>query len=330
MASVKQAWINKYGEEEGLRRWHQLNEGKGTLSWYVKRYGEIEGKQRYEEKNKKLSVSIETLERAGKTPDEIRAIRENHKNKSKQTLANMIVRYGEEEGLRRHNQYRERNKLTSNRRLDYWINKCSGDIILAKQMLREWQSRDLSWFINKYGPVDGQQRYHSRNKKQGRTLENYIIRFGEKVGYRKYKEACQRWKAGQRGVFNSSGQLEVETFLRECGFRVQGSRTETGIILSEQEKSSILQNNTIYPDMIVNGKYVVEYNGCFWHAHPDLFPEDTTIVGRINKPAGVIRSIDKQKHTILSNRGYEVIVVWENDWQCNKQSIKEQLKKAIK
>lgn len=329
MASVKQSWIKKYGEEEGLRRWKELNAGKGTLEWYIKKHGEANGPHLYEAKNKKLSVSYAALKLSGKSDFEIQDIQHRHRERSKQTLDNMILRYGDVVGLARHLIYRERNKLTSNRRLDYWIKKCNGNVCLAKERLSEWQRRDKKWFIDKYGDVDGVERYTNMNKKRGRTLENYIKTYGNLVGLGKYNEACRNWKAGQKGIFNSKGQLEVEDFIRTLGVDVKGARDETGFILTVDEKTDTLTNNILYPDMIVSDRFIVEYNGDFWHARPSIFPDDTTIVGRVNKQAGVIRQIDKQKKQIYTSRGYTVIVIWDSDWHTNKDFIKNNLKQIL-
>ena len=236
MASVKQAWIKKYGEKEGLKKWRELNKGKGTLEWYEKKYGIIEGKKKYEDKNKKLSVSVESLRLNGKSEEEIERICSTHKNKSKQTLSNMIDRHGEEEGIKKYEEYRYKNKLTSCRRLDFWLKKCNGNLEEAKEKLKEFQRRDINWFINHYGEIDGYQKYYNSTKKRGRTLENYIKKYGSEIGLTKYIESCKRWKNGQRGIFNSKGQIEVEEFLSSIYDNVKGNRVDTGLILNEDEK----------------------------------------------------------------------------------------------
>lgn len=330
MASVKLAWIKKYGETEGIRRWNELNKGKGTVEWYIKKYGETEGKTRYYDKNKKLSISTETLKLSGKSDLEIEEIQRKHRNKSKQTIDNMIARHGEEEGIKRYNSYREKNKLTSTRRLEYWIDKCNGNVETAKIKLKEYQCRDFNWFVNKYGDIDGVERYYNINRKRGRTLENYVKKYGDTLGLLKYNEVCKKWKDGQKGIFNSIGQLEVEKYLSTIYKNVKGSRCDVGIILSENEKTVELTNNILYPDIIVNNRYIIEYNGDYWHANKTIFPDDNTIVGRINKPAGLIRKIDEQKLQIYTKRGFTVITIWDSEWQINKESIKNELKKIIK
>jgi len=316
--------------------WANLNTMKNErisyrdLYDYIKKYGEKNGTIKYKEKNSKLSVSVESLLKNGKSIEEIKVIREKHRKGSAITLNNMISKYGDRDGTKRHNEYVEKNKLTSNRRLDYWIEKTDGDMFEAKRLLSEWQRRDMSWYINRYGEVNGLEKYYNTNGKKGRTLENYVIKYGNKIGLSKYIESCRKWKEGQKGIFNSKGQIEVELYLTKIYDNVSGSRSETGIILTEHEKNDIIKNNTLYPDIIVNGKYIVRYNGDFWHANKTIYPNDDTVVGRVNKSAGLIREIDRQKNEIYINRGYTVINIWDSEWQTNKDGIKNKLKNIIK
>lgn len=330
MASVKQAWIKKYGEEEGLRRWKELSRGKGTLEWYKNKHGEDEGIKRYLEKNKKLSVSEDSLRASGKTEEEIKEIRAKHAKKSKQTLENMVIRYGEDEGRRRYAAYRDRNRRSSNRTLDCWINKHGGDINKAKAALVRWQRRDLKWFVARYGKVEGLERFEESNRKKGRTLQNYVEKYGAVEGKNKFIEACRNWKKGQHGIFNSKGQVEVEQFLQEHFDDVRGSRCETGFILTEQERIQFLDQNTIYPDIVVGGKYVIEYDGDYWHASREIFPDDNTMIGRIQQTAGYVRDRDRKKDLFFKQRGYVVVRVWDSDWQIDREAVKQRLLNIVK
>lgn len=358
MASVKQSWINKYGEELGIQKynehkkslantlenyiirygddvgvqkWNQYKEKlkyRGTLDWYIDKYGELNGTQKYNEKNAKLSISIKSLKRNGYSDDEIRKIRSKHKSGSVNDVNNFINRYGNIGGNKRYNEYVENLKLTSKRNLGYWLNFHDGDVELAKKSLYDYQRRDKRWFINTFGEIEGIERYYLVNKSKGRTIENYIKKYGNEIGTIKYNDACRNWKSGQRGIFNSKGQLEVETYLQSLYDDVVGHRSETGIILRDDEKITLTQN-ILYPDIIVNNKYIIRYNGDFWHARKTIFPIDETIVPRIKKPAGEIRQIDDIKNKIYKNRGYIVITIWDTEWYSSKDRVKNKLKEQI-
>jgi hypothetical protein len=136
MASVKQAWIKKYGEIEGLRLWEERKkksaiteqnliekygeiEGKsrwnsyknklkirGTLDWYIQKYGKVDGTGKYNLKNKKLSVSYGALKLNGFSDFEINEIRNKHANKSVRSIDNFISESGDEmKGVIKYNNY---------------------------------------------------------------------------------------------------------------------------------------------------------------------------------------------------------------------------------
>jgi len=358
MASVRQSWIRKYGEEVGLEKWNNHKKTlantldnyiirygeiignqkwieyknklkyRFTLNWYIEKFGLTTGTLKYTEKNKKLSVGVASLKRNGFTDDEIVAIRKRHADGSVNTIESFKKRYGNKKGNQKYLEYIENLKLTSKRTLDYWLMHHMGDFEASKVSLRDYQKRDKQWFIATFGEIDGIEQYHLINKSKGRTIENYIKKYGNDIGIEKYNKSCKNWKSGQRGIFNSKGQLEVESFLRTMYSNVIGHRSETGIILDINEKTKLNQN-ILYPDIIVNNKYIIRYNGDFWHARETIFPSDTEIVPRIKKTAGEIRQIDEIKNKIYKNRNFTVISIWDTDWHSNKEQIKNKLREQI-
>lgn len=333
MASVKQAWIKKYGEEEGLRIWNEhctaVYKNRFSLNWFIDKYGETIGPIKYKEHCSKLSVGYDVLKARGRTEEEIQAIKKRHSDKSKNDLETFIKRYGDQEGKIKYEQYCRTQQLISKRTLEYWLKETNGDKEKAIQLLSDYQRRDLNWYIAQFGEIDGHQKFQASNKKKGRTLENYINKYGIDEGYIRYANACKNNKDNQSGCFDSKGQLEVEEYLRGIFDNVKGARNETGIILTEDERSSGIKNNIMYPDMIVNDKVVVNYHGDFYHANPEIYKDPTEIIPRIKKSVHDIHRIDFEKDTILRNRGYFVITVWESEWYRNKNFMKTKLRNLI-
>lgn len=359
MPSVKQAWINKYGIDEGLRLWEEhktkicntlekyiirygeiegLNKwnkrieshkGKCSLDWFVQKFGDQVGPEKYKTHCSKLSVGYNTLKSRGYSDDEIHAIKQQHSEKSKNDLKTFIQRYGEIEGKIKHENYRQKQRQVSKRSLDYWLQQTNGDELLSIKLLGDYQKRDLNWYICKFGEIDGPQRFFAANSKKGRTLENYINKYGFDVGFEKYSIACKNFKNNQRGIFNSKGQLEVEEFLNTEFSNVKGARNETGIILTDAEKSAYIKNNIMYPDIIVNDKVIINYHGDYWHANPEIYKNPMEIHNRSKKTVYEIHQIDYEKNLILQNRGYFVITIWESEWYKDKEVIKAKIKELI-
>lgn len=337
MASVKQSWIKKYGELEGLRRWEERKKlsaiteenlikkygyeiGKlkwveyknklkirGTKDWFVNKFGEVLGTTKWLEKNSRLSVSEHTLKENGFSDTEIIEIRERHKKKSARTKDNFIKESGDSEiGLKKYNIFREKNRLKSSWSLDYWIDKCNGDIENAKLKLREHQSRNIEWWKTKYGDVDG------------------IIKYNDWVS--------ETTKTLMTGDNISQGQISLENDVK--GFYngvILGHIEKYGIILTKNEKKNYkIKNSILYPDIILPEiKIIINYHGDFWHGSHKRFTNENEIIPRINKTVNEVRKIDSEKDRLYTDRGYHVITIWEHDYKKNKENVIKNLKTKI-
>ena len=72
---------------------------------------------------------------------------------------------------------------------------------------------------------------------------------------------------------------------------------------------------------------IVELFGDFWHMNPSKYgPEDINKV--LKKSAEYIWQHDLRKVEYLKSSGYNVLVVWENEWKRQSQTVKERIKDA--
>lgn len=71
-------------------------------------------------------------------------------------------------------------------------------------------------------------------------------------------------------------------------------------------------------------KIVVEYNGDFWHANPRMFSPDEYI-DVIKMTAREKWNKDRARRFFLRSQGYEVLVIWENEWINNRKSVLNKL-----
>ena len=79
---------------------------------------------------------------------------------------------------------------------------------------------------------------------------------------------------------------------------------------------------------------IFEFYGDYWHCHPDQFPDENTIYlttkDKDDNPMTVkdIRARDHQRVQDLQDKGYNVEIIWEKDWQAlltQRQEIKNYL-----
>ena len=210
--------IRKYGEENGRQRYEQRLENdrrKNTLAGFIERYGQTDGSAKYFEKNKKLSVSVESLAMNGFSEKEINEIRNTHSKKSALTLDNCISKYGENLGNKKYNEMIE-NRVT-HWKSSYWIKKGFSEDE-SKKIISGLQTRDLNYFIKKYGDKEGNDRYRNFNSKRVSAtrgtnvskLENQIFSSVLKI----YKDSQSTHTLGRYvvDIFVPSENLVIEVF----------------------------------------------------------------------------------------------------------------------
>lgn len=75
-------------------------------------------------------------------------------------------------------------------------------------------------------------------------------------------------------------------------------------------------------------KIIVEFFGDFWHHNPAKYGHD--YVNPFTKRSSTfVWERDKRKISELSEQGYLVIVVWESEWNANKEACLQRLKNAF-
>ena len=328
MASVKHAWIKKYGEEIGLKMWEErkklsattelsmiskygiedgktkwkdfLNKqkGKGSLKRYIEKYGQEMGLTKYREKNKKLSVSENALKLNGFSEEEILLIKKKHSSKSKITEKLLIEKYGLELGSIKWQNRLVNAKKSSKRSLYYWIDQCNGDLEIAKNKLKEYQSRNKDFYIKKYGEIDGLEKFYNQEKNRLRNIKS------------------------------SKFQLEVENFICRLGIEFYGSKKEYVVFLKNEDRL-VLNKNFIIPDIFIKDKsLIIECYGDFWHGNSILF-NDNDIHPIIKKSIHEIKRLDSYRLNCFNKLGYKTMIIWENEWNQIKEDIKQKIKNEI-
>lgn len=74
-------------------------------------------------------------------------------------------------------------------------------------------------------------------------------------------------------------------------------------------------------DILLNDKnYIIEFNGSYWHCDPRTYKEDY-LNKKKNKTAKEIWREDKERYANLQNLGYKVNIIWELDYNKNKEEI---------
>lgn len=148
---------------------------------------------------------------------------------------------------------------------------------------------------------------HSKKSKlkTSNTMRNYIDDFGFTKWARHFGDLADL-------KYRSESEVEIFNYV------------------SNELKYSAIANEFIsdYNVDIIVGNKIIEYFGTYWHAHIELFNEND-IHPTIKKTAGEIRKYDEIKLKKLKELGYDVLVIWETDYNANKEYIKSVIKEYL-
>lgn len=253
-AITLESLIRKWGEEEGPKRWQSYREKQArtnSLEYKKEKYGWTQ--EDFDSYNASRAVTVE----------------------------NMIARHGEQEGLRKWEEYCDRQKLTKSR--DYVVNKYGEEY---------WQELCRQ----KRSPHDA----HMIAAKDNISLD----------------EAVAKIAARHRLAYISNLELEFVDELEKIIGPLEHSNKKSPFGKWNHEKNTYVVYDIKHNDCII------EFNGDYWHANPAIYAATDLIRG---VPAQELWDNDRSKLEIAENAGLRTYVVWEKDYLNNKQKTMEDL-----
>lgn len=260
-------------------------------------------------------------------------------NKTKVTLENLISKYGEIEGKNRWDSYRQKQAISNS--FEYKQQKYGW----SKDQFDEYnssRSQTLEKMITRYGEINGAIKWEQYCERQAftNTLQYFIEKYGEHLGSIKYKEV----NLGKSSYVNPKLLAEKMNISVEDAIDVILSRNKcsgsTWGSLLEKEFTNLLEINLgekleystfskpfgkwaplLNSYVIFDIKHkncVIEFNGDYWHANPNLYKKDAIIRGRT---VHEINERDELKKQTAINLGFRYMVVWESEYKQNKQQM---------
>jgi hypothetical protein len=207
------------------------------------------------------------------------------------------------ESKRKHSEWVKSHQDQNTFSIEYWKKQTNGDDALAQKLYKESQTRDLEWFIKKYGEDVGPIKHQEKIKKWLKTLNDKPI---EQLAYINSK------KIRKSGCFFSKAEKELFHAIKQ---HVPSLSDQISLYRCE---ISGTKRFYIY-DMFYQDK-IIEYNGDFWHANPLVYGSDFS--NPYNKlTQQQILEKDKDKLRVAEESGYKVMVVWECDYKKDKTRI---------
>jgi hypothetical protein len=246
----------------------------------------------------------------------------------------LVRKYGEQEGAQRWAIYKQ--KQAHSNSLEYKQDKHGWSE-------EEYKNYNLSRAItpetmaNKYGLEEGLRRYESYCDKQKvtKSREYVVDKYGEarwnEINLKKSRPHDVQWIAAQenitldmavakiasryRTLYTSDLELEFVAELEKLVGTLDHTNNH-----SPFGKWDHKRNKYVVYD-VKHGKCVIEFNGDYWHANPEIYSEADMIRGKLAKD---IWYNDSLKLAIAQDAGLNVRVVWERDYLSRKQeTLKE-------
>jgi len=270
--------------------------GRGvTLKKMILKYGKEIGLQKW--KNYcKIQGEVNTFEykskKYGMTKKEFKLF-----NLSRAcTLENFIMRHGKEEGKIKWDNYCKRQKYAGN---------------------------EKEYFIEKLGYEKGIEKYIELNKRKALNLKNFQIKYGAVEGeikWEKYRENCINLTLPKL-VRQSKAQLELCKRLTD-EFKNLDVNIHDGIDTPEFHRYDKISKQNYFYDFVISSpiKIVIEFNGDFWHANPKTHHKDDLVkIPKNHMTAETIWEKEKIKLNCIKRCGFDVLVIWESDYNENKE-----------
>jgi G:T-mismatch repair DNA endonuclease (very short patch repair protein) len=181
----------------------------------------------------------------------------------------------------------------------------------AKKHVKTLQSTfTIDKCIEKYGEENGKKRWQERQDKWLNTLDS--------------KSEEEKLEILRKKVFHNRvySKISVDLFEKidlldpELKLHTRYATKEGGELQLELPNNILLK-----PDLVFKNK-IIEFYGDYWHCNPNIF-ESTKIVRRGSKKyrASSIWKIDSWRERILKEAGYDVKIVWENEFKEDPEKI---------
>ena len=191
----------------------------------------------------------------------------------------------------------------------------------------------IGYWTNK-GYTEEEAREKVAERQRTFTLEKCIEKYGLEDGYKKWKERQEKWSAKvedkyKQGLFSKVphttttsmfSQTEkdfVDELIQVGKFNITDIHCyKTTQVELLNEKSDRCENKRFLYDFSYKNK-IIEFNGDFWHMNPKKYDRD--YYNKISKIYAKDKwEIDDIKINCAKELGYDILVVWESDYKCDK------------
>ena len=177
----------------------------------------------------------------------------------------------------------------------------------------------LEYYINK-GMSEEEAHIALSNRQTTFSLDKCIQKYGEKKGLEIFSNRQQKWLQSlyQNFQSNGDGRSKQSKFAKEI---IKYCCKKINMSIPKKEKYIYWKktNNAFAYDFMYKNK-IIEFQGDYWHCNPKLYDKD--FYNKVKqKTAQEIWEYDKNKLECANFYGYDVLYVWEYDYNNDKEKI---------
>lgn len=177
--------------------------------------------------------------------------------------------------------------------IKYWIEKNNGDIDTATAEYKKYQTRNLSYFVEKYGQEEGVKRHTAKTEKWVKSFR-------------------------KQNFSNISQELFVDIFnnipeeLQRSVYFATHLREDMESYVNKEYILKV-ENTFIRPDFICLEKNkIIEFDGDYWHSSAKVNPARETL-----------------RDTRIKNSGFSVLHVKEHEYKKDKNKVIQECLKFL-
>lgn len=314
--SKKEDYILKYGKSIGLIKYKKDRTSIG-LDTMIERYGDINGKikwQNYLKKYKKSHSLDGYIEKYGKIKGEKLYQSKIERYKKTNSLSGYIEKYGTIKGTEVWNTLIEKRaaKLTKEY-IKFFYGEKAKDILKKR-----FGHTSLKSFKKRFGEEEGNIRYNEfvERVRYTSSLAYLYDTYPKEIADKKREERRLKFLETHR-INNSWNFANYSTISQDLFWLIYEELQEKENIkfftlnkefyIYDEMKKSVFAYDFKYKDKII------EFNGDYYHCNPELYHKEY-YNKRKDMKAQEIWDFDKYKLEHAFNKGYQTLVIWEQDF----------------
>lgn len=193
------------------------------------------------------------------------------------------------------------------------------EFISKRKYIKENHTNTLEYYI-KRGYSEEEAEILRSNRQRTFSLEKCIEKYGKIEGEKVFEQRQKKWIKKLQENFTKIGDNRAHKSKQEIELVTELCRI-LGIEIPIKQKFITFNDKHYAYDFEYNHKFI-EYNGDYWHCNPQIYHKD--YVHQIKKmTAYEIWKFDEEKLNAAKQNGYDVFVVWENEYLLNKEYVIE-------